>query len=330
MRETILVADPNIDFLDQTRSILEQQNYQFIQAVNGEEAQFKLEQEDVDFLFVNTVLPLVDGITLCQFVREELQLPIPIMLMVGQGEAYPPPEALDIADGVLVRPIRPRELVSALHHLRVVRYFLQENIQLRQQLTDTPGNYTAPPAPEAPAPTPPPAPSEPAAPPEPHPDDTPLYPMSWFKKLATLEVKRAIRFHHPLSLLLLANDLTDEYLEQTPPDVLAYLSQSLAQSVRNSIRDIDIPVQFSRDHILILLPNTDIEGAISAASRIRGAVYTLLQQAYAPNYGMPPSISIGATTSSVQEHFKFTDLLRDATRALREVRAQGGDGVFYC
>ncbi len=159
--------------------------------------------------------------------------------------------------------------------------------------------------------------------------DGPLYPMKWFRKLATLEVKRAIRFHQPLSLLLMAYDYTEEYLQHHKEDVIEILSTELASALRNSIRAIDIPVQFSRDHLLILLPNTGIEGAIRGATRIKNTIYEQLRQSAAAPYH-PPTVSIGATTSPTQGDFKFTDLLRDATRALREVRLQGGDGVFYC
>jgi two-component system cell cycle response regulator len=153
--------------------------------------------------------------------------------------------------------------------------------------------------------------------------------MKWFRKLATLEVKRAIRFHQPLSLLLMAYDYTEEYLKAHPENVIELLSTELASALRNSIRAIDIPVQFSRDHLLILLPNTGIEGAIRGATRIKNTLYEHLRQSPAAPYH-PPTVSIGATTSPTQGDFKFTDLLRDATRALREVRLQGGDGVFYC
>lgn len=336
MRETILVADGNIEFLDQTRSILTHHNYHFVQAMSGEEARMKLEQDDIDFCLVNQSLPPDTGLSLCQFVREDLQLPIPVALMVGQGDAYPPHETLDLVDGVLVRPLRPQELINCLHHLRVIRYFLQENAELRRQIAQgvpaapaTPIHVPEPTPQPVPEPTPQPAP-QPAVPVESSPDDTALYPMPWFKRLAALEVQRAIRFRQPLSLLLLAFDLTEPILQQTPEEDLAYLSAVLAQNVRDVIRSIDIPVQFSRDHILILLPNTGVQGVLTAADRIRSAVLHLMHQELAGRYQYTiPTISIGATTSSTQESFQFTDLLRDATRALREVRANGGDGVFY-
>lgn len=323
MHETILVADPNIQFLDHTRALLEHRNIHFIQAMDEQEARMRLEQNDIDMCLINVSLPSSGGPELARFIREELGQPIPIAWMIGQGDAMPDPEVLELAEGLLKRPLRPQEVFSCLHGLRMSRHLLAQNLQMAHQLENHDGS--------APAAAPAPAEAAHSAPPkEESPDDTPLYPMSWFRKLAALEVKRAIRFHQPLSLLLMAYDMTDDYLQGCPPDQLEGLSRTLAEMVRQTIRDIDIPVQFSQDHILILLPNTGIEGAIQEATRIRQDLTQLLHHELVPQYGEIPTLSIGATTSSVQEAFKFTDLLRDATRALREVRAQGGDGVFYC
>ncbi len=320
MSETILVADENTQFLDQARFVLEQHEYTFLQAINGEDAKLKLEEDDIDLFFVNAALPLIDGFELCRFVKEELRRPIATTLMFSQGSPLPDPEQTAIADNFLVRPIRPKDLLSVVQSASTIAKLLRQNYQLQRQLAE--GSSPPQQAPQTPLP--------PTSQKKTDQEeiDSPLYSMTWFRRLAALEVKRAIRFHQPLSLLLLSYDLTDEHREILDQETLEQLSNTLAFAVRNVIRDIDIPVQFSREHILILLPSTGIEGAIQAATRIQKAVTELLHQEF--SHFQPPTISIGATTSSTQGTFKFTDLLKDATRALREVRSQGGNGVFYC
>ncbi|MCB9643359.1 MAG: diguanylate cyclase [Myxococcales bacterium] len=337
MQQTVLVADQNTQFLDQTRFFLEQQGFNFLQSINGEEAKLKLEHDQVDFFLVNVDLPLIDGPTLCEFVRKELGRPCATALMVSQGHPMPSPSRRNVADSLLIRPLQPRMLLTFIQNLETIRRLTIQNLELKRRLQDpnAPVQSVPVPAPvpvQAPIPepvaVPTPAPIAPAAAANDEPDG-PLYPMKWFRKLATLEVKRAIRFHQPLSLLLMAYDYTEEFLQGNGEETLEMLSNELGFALRSSIRAIDIPVQFSRDHLLILLPNTGIEGAIRGATRVKNAIYEHLRQGPATSYG-PPTISIGATTSPTQGDFKFTDLLRDATRALREVRLQGGDGVFYC
>lgn len=327
MSDTILVADPNIQFLDHTRQLLEEYSFNFVQALNGEEAKLKLELDKIDLCLLNASLPSISGAMLCNYIKQDLQRPIPVAFMIAQGEEIPPPDVLDLSDGLLLRPIRPKELMACIRSLQTIRNLQVQNTELRKRIQ--PGVPVSAPPQNAPPPPPPPAEEKKPSNNENQEPEGPLYPMNWFRKLATLEVKRAIRFHHPLSLLLMSFDLTEDYLEQYTEQEVALLSETLAKAVRQSIRDIDIPVQFSRDHVLILLPNTGIEGSIQGAARIKGAVTQILRREISPNLG-PPTLSIGATTSSTQGTFKFTDLLRDATRALREVRSQGGDGVFYC
>ncbi|MEM1010312.1 MAG: diguanylate cyclase [Myxococcota bacterium] len=99
---------------------------------------------------------------------------------------------------------------------------------------------------------------------------------------------------------------------------------TLNKALKTSIREIDIPTRFSQEHTLVLLPHTDDEGAIEAATRLQRQ----LRAHDIPN-AAKFTVSIGVTTSPQQQAFKFTDLLRDATKALREVQRQGGNGVMY-
>jgi diguanylate cyclase (GGDEF)-like protein len=336
MAQTVLVADANTQFLDQTRFFLEQQGYNCLQSINGEEAKLKLEHDNIDFFLVNVDLPLIDGASLCEYIRKELKKPCATALMVSQGHPLPQAHQRNAADSLLLRPLQPKMLYTFLQSLETIRRLTIQNLELKRRIQDPSIPMSAPTPQPQQAPPPQPAPQPAPIAPTPQPPsggsddvDSPLYPMKWFRKLATLEVKRAIRFHQPLSLLLMAYDYTEDFLKNHNEEVFQILSDELAVALRQSIRAIDIPVQFSRDHLLILLPNTGIEGAIRGATRIKGSIYEYLRNTPAAPYG-PPTVSIGATTSPTQGDFKFTDLLRDATRALREVRLQGGDGVFYC
>jgi len=325
MSETILVADPNMQFLDHTRYLLEKEGYQFLQAINGEEAKMKLELDPVDLFLVNVEMPNIDGPSLCEYIKTDLNRPIPSALMIPSGTAPLSESERSKADALLIRPLRSKELMSCIQSLQTIRSLLIQTHELRRRLSSGEGaSDSSPNLPPSPPQSQPPAPQQ-----QQEEEDSPLYPMSWFRKLATLEVKRSIRFHQPLSLLVLAYDMTEEYLQAIDQSTLKVLSDALAESVHEVIRAIDIPVQFSGEHILILLPNTGIEGAIQGATRIKHEILQRLPYKLPANW-QAPTIGIGVTTSSTHGEFKFTDLLRDATRALRDVRSRGGDGVGCC
>ncbi len=307
---SVLIADPNIHFIDRSRKILESHNYRVIQALDDQEASLRLSEEQIDFALLNIDLPKGGGVIVADKIRSQASSTIPIGWIIPQGRQLPEQELLSRAEGVLIKPVCPKELWTCLHHLKIVGQYLS-------------GQSTSRRTPQR---------SEPASQPAGGSSEdlnSPLYPISWFRKLAALEVKRALRFQQPLSLILIAFDFDPVYKSRLSNEELNYYSNSLAEAVGVVARDIDIPVQFSQEHILILMPNTDVEGAILEATRIKEELSKILREKL---YSQPmiPTISIGVTTSSAREAFKFTDLLRDASRALKEARAQGGDSVFFC
>jgi PleD family two-component response regulator len=324
--ETVLVVDPNIEFLDRTRQILEEDGYRFLQSMHWEDARLKLEQETIDCLLVNALLDEEGGESLLEYARHTLGLTCGTALMVGQSDPMPDEYVMGRADLLLIRPLRPKELRLALQALAAIRSLLQggasyaEPVGYNESYLDEP---TPVPATPEPPPVPPPVPVQPA-----EDEDTPLYPMSWFRRLAVLEVKRAIYFGQPLSLLLLSYDMTEDFIAYHSEETLEQLAVALAYAVSQAAREVDLPVQFSRDHILVLLPNTDVIVVLEEASRLKDETTRLLSREFEGSL-QPPSLSVGATTSTSDGPFKFTDLLKDATSALREVRSKGGDAVGY-
>ncbi len=306
---SVLIADQNIQFIDKARKILPPEEYRIVQALDDSEAKLRLETENIDLCLINADLPKAGGISLLKLIREQMELKLPIAWMISQGRDILPDDFLELAEGVLIRPIRPQELWSCIFHLKVVKRLFDGGLSPAQSAQRDSSKSR-----EAQS--------------EPNPE-TPLYPLAWFRKIAALEVKRAIRFQTPLSLIIISYDLLPEQRQMMSEQEQHLLANALAEAVGRTVRDIDIPVQFSPEHVLVLMPNTDVEEVIAEASRLKGEIQRILKEEFFPNQ-LVPTISLGATTSSSKEPFKFTDLLRGASRALKEARIQGGDSVFFC
>src|SRR5262249_21732473 len=132
----------------------------------------------------------------------------------------------------------------------------------------------------------------------------------FFKKLLAVEIKRARRHRLPLSLLLVGLDR--EPSTRSPP------ARSLTDAVRSAIRDIDIPVTFSGDNMLVVMPHTDRRGATVVGERIRAHVRTRTGSTSA-------SVAVVATDGLAR--YTFPSLLQTAARALRSAHRAGGDRV---
>lgn len=86
------------------------------------------------------------------------------------------------------------------------------------------------------------------------------------------EIKRARRYGGQLSLAIMDLDyfksVNDTYGHQAG-DVVLY---TIAQLIKNSCREIDVPSRYGGEEFAVVMPETDIEGAKILAERVRAAV----------------------------------------------------------
>jgi diguanylate cyclase (GGDEF)-like protein len=154
---------------------------------------------------------------------------------------------------------------------------------------------------------------------------TGFYTFAHFKEVLFIEVKRARRYNFPVALALVGYDR----LPGTMTAVLrAKLFSGLALSIRRSLRDTDFPVQYSPDRVLLLMPHTDLQGALVVSRRIceRVARASLQHDAKV----LRPTISVGVSAAATPgREFSFADLVRDAQSALDRTLARGGNGVDF-
>jgi diguanylate cyclase (GGDEF)-like protein len=101
---------------------------------------------------------------------------------------------------------------------------------------------------------------------------TGLYVHRYFQIRLREEVARALRHARPLSLVLADVDhfknFNDRYGHQVGDRVLREVSQVL----RSSLREMDVPARYGGEELTIIMPETDLAGAESAAERIRRAI----------------------------------------------------------
>lgn len=132
----------------------------------------------------------------------------------------------------------------------------------------------------------------------------------------SLEISRAARYGHPLSLLLLDvdafKDYNDTYGHVAGDEVLRHLAQVMeAQG-----RETDFYARYGGEEFVVILPSTDAEGTLVVAERLR----ILVEEETWP--GRPVTISLGAATlqPSMQNEDEF---ICAADRALYAAKNAG-------
>jgi two-component system cell cycle response regulator len=147
-----------------------------------------------------------------------------------------------------------------------------------------------------------------------HPAGLPDY--EFFKKLLLVEVKRSRRYHYPVSLALLAIDGWAERAARLEGPLRSSLMGEVLALVASGVRDIDLPLLYDAERILVFMPHTDALGARTAADR-------LVKRARAHPGGLTASVGVGSFDG--EGTMSFSALVRGAADALLEAQARGGD-----
>jgi diguanylate cyclase (GGDEF)-like protein len=153
-------------------------------------------------------------------------------------------------------------------------------------------------------------------------DLTGLYNRRQILNLAEIELQRARRFNHPLTLLILDLDylktLNDEFGHLVGDSALRLLSENCRKQIRNE----DSIGRIGGDEFVILLIETDQEVGCVVAERIRQTCKEI--QVESRNGPVTLSVSIGVATSS-KKISSLPVLLDKADAAMRAAKKAGKD-----
>lgn len=143
-----------------------------------------------------------------------------------------------------------------------------------------------------------------------------------FQTSLAREIDRAARFGRTLGLLMIDLDrfktVNDAHGHQVGNDVLV----ELAERLRTEIREVDFIARYGGEEFVVVLPESDAEGAGHTAERICEAIRREVFHVAGLDLGI--TVSIGAAVFPVHGQ-NATDLVRSADRALYAAKSGGRD-----
>ena len=155
---------------------------------------------------------------------------------------------------------------------------------------------------------------------------TEMYNHGYFQQRLEEEVGRANRFGHHLSLIMLDIDdfkeFNDTYGHPRGDKVL----QAVSAIIKENLREIDVAARYGGEEFVIVLPETESEGAAALAERIRDDVASY---EFVGGDDIPPvhkSVSVGVSTFPAQANSKPT-LIESADQAMYSAKRQGKNKV---
>jgi DNA-binding response OmpR family regulator len=113
---TILVVDDEPIVRDVVVRYLRRDGFHTLEAGSGDEAQMLLERDAPALVVLDVMLPGIDGLELCRWIRSRSDLPI--VMLTARGEEADRIVGLELgADDYLTKPFSPRELAVRVRNL---------------------------------------------------------------------------------------------------------------------------------------------------------------------------------------------------------------------
>ena len=307
-QQRVLIIDPQTDRRRDLARILVDLHYEVLQASDGDAGLKAIETGNPDLIFCDHHIQGHSATELCEYVQEFVAGQVPFVVVVAQGELDPEKIRQQVgANGVLRHPVARYEMANLGQHLLAVNkleqrlaHLQEENAFLRQDLAKK-------------------AIIDP---------ETRFYRFDVFKQMIVFEVKRAKRYGYPLSILLMAFDNFAKVSAWLTPPQRKALYTGTRRVVTACIRDIDIPLLFAEEKVLIVMPHTPLDGSAVVADRIREQISKLKLPDTLAQISLTVSISVATTESA--EVRTFGTLIKEAMRGLKEAEIKGGDVVLVC
>lgn len=116
MKKKILFVEDETFLVDMMKERLELNGYEMVAAYDGEEGLKKVEQEKPDLIILDSMMPKLDGFTVCRRVKADPKTKnIPVIIISAADRTELAKKSLSSgADDFLVKPYESEELLERI------------------------------------------------------------------------------------------------------------------------------------------------------------------------------------------------------------------------
>ena len=152
---------------------------------------------------------------------------------------------------------------------------------------------------------------------------TRLFNRRYLDETLDTELSRATRYGMNLSIMMFDVDHFKLFNDNHGHDQGDRVLQTIGLLMKNTCRDTDVPCRYGGEEFLIILPNTDKDGAMILAERLRHEVEITAVD------GLHVTISIGVASYPNQEFKAYDKFIEAADKALYVGKEAGRNCVFF-
>ncbi|NOZ84968.1 MAG: diguanylate cyclase [Deltaproteobacteria bacterium] len=297
----VLIADDDLDTADFLSELIRSEGINAEAVSSGREVLEKINDPEQlpDLFLLDVIMPDIDGIETCKRVKSKLgDRFIPIILITSRNDVDSKVRGLRSgADDYLCKPVNNRELMARVRAMLRIKD-LQERIRASRKASDRLSSR-----------------------------DPLTGVLSHYQMTRRLdeEFKRAERYSDPLSCLLLGLDGFKKVNRELGEEAGDRLLKSVAELLKQDVREIDIVTRFGGDRFLIILPKTHFSGTLSVAERIWNDLNDSPIDIDGEDVFLTASMGISFYPSKGIRDKE--SLLRFADRALSRAKDEGGNRI---
>jgi len=148
----------------------------------------------------------------------------------------------------------------------------------------------------------------------------------YFQEQLNVEVLRAHRYKHPISLMMFDIDHFKTYNDKYGHLEGDRILREVAGAIRANLRQVDILCRYGGDEFVVILPYTDSGGAQVVAEKIRAMVCKMCYAKGAEAESVPVSVSGGV--ASYRHGMERDELISSADKALYIAKAAGRNKIY--
>ena len=298
-KATILLVEDNQFQGKATKGILETAGYLVLWEKTGLSGFKTARVEKPDLVLLDVVLPDKDGHEICRFIKmNEAIHDIPVIMLTAKGKVEDKVKGLNIgADDYLPKPFDEMELLARINAFLRIKRLQDELKQKHGQLEKLLKKVETMAITDV---------------------GTGLFNRRHFLENLDKEFTRAKRYNSPLSCIMIDIDhfkkVNDTYGHLVGDSVL----EEIGKLIRDNSRNIEIAARYGGEEFVILLPETDLEGAEKPARRFLEKVMAHRFKGIADDNLI--TVSMGITAIPDSEIVSKEDLIRGADYALYKAK----------
>ena len=292
----ILVVEDDVDFLKTLMEFLNESGFETISANSAEEAEEILKKKEINLVLTDIKLPGMDGIKLAKNIKKKYNLGV--IVMTAYSFEYSFEDVIkNGANDLIFKPFKFNELLLRIKKVIKELSLLDDHEKMINALTRLTIEDSL----------------------------TGLYNSRHFYDQLDKEIKRSVRYLHPISLIFIDVDNLKEINDNYGHMIGDKILRLIAKRIKACLRSNDSAYRFAGDEFTLILPETTASEAKSLADRI---LSKFVNESFVVNKIEISKITLSIGIAEYQMNEGNQQFVHRADLTMYEAKQRGGNRVI--